>query len=318
MEYLLLIVGFVGLIKGADFFVDGSSSIAKKLGIPAMIIGLTIVSLGTSLPEAAVSITASLEGSNDLSISNVTGSNIFNLMVVVAVCAMMKPMSSSKSLLKRDFPVTIGASVLLLLFLLDSTLTRLEAVIFLVACFVYIFFLVKSAKSSRLEMQEIEKEVEQETKVMPMWKSLLLIGIGIAGIIIGGELVVNSAVTIAASFGMSQSLIGVTIVAVGTSLPELVTSIVAAKKGETDLALGNALGSCILNIFFILGISASISPITIDQESFKHVIVMLSTTALMFLFAFTGRKTSRVEGLICLLVYLSYMSYTIYNSLIAV
>ncbi len=304
MEYLFLVIGFVLLIKGADFFVDGSSNVAKVFKIPSIIIGLTIVSLGTSLPEAAVSLTASMNGSNDLALSNITGSNIFNLMVVAALCAIIKPLKIDNALIKRDFPVAIASILFLIAFMIDGTLSRIEGIIFLVACIAYIVFLVFEAKKSNAGAED-----EDEKPSVP--KSLILIAIGIPAIIFGGDLVVDSAIKIAQTFGMSETIIGLTIVAIGTSLPELMTSLVAAKKGENEIALGNALGSCILNVLFIMGISASVSHILVASESFIHVGVMLFTTALMYIFAFTSRKLTRLEGIISVLIYVGYMVYLI-------
>ncbi len=308
MMYLLLLVGFVGLIKGADLFVDGSSNIAKTLKVPTVIIGLTIVSIGTSLPEAAVSMTASLAGSNDLSLSNVTGSNVFNLMVVVGVCVMMRPVLVDKDILKRDFPVAIAASLLTLAFVFSGGIGRLDGTILLAGCVFYILWLIKDATKARNSMEDDDEETA------PLAKSILLMIVGVAAIIIGGNVVVNNAVAIAQTFGLSETLIGLTIVSVGTSLPELVTSVVAAKKGESGLALGNALGSCIFNILFILGSAALLSPIMVSAESLIHVSVMLGTTLLMFVLAATGKKVSKKEGFITLAIYFAYMAYVIYTA----
>ncbi len=305
MIYLLLILGLVALIKGADVFVDGSSSVAKKFKIPTIIIGLTIVSLGTSLPEAAVSIVAAFNGSSELAISNVTGSNIFNLMVVAGVCAIIKPVGIDNKLIKRDFPVAIAASVALIIFILDGIINRFEATAFLVGCIVYIFILINNAKKDR------ESYIEETDKQLPIWLSVLYIIIGIAAIAIGGELVVNNAIEIARIFGISETIIGLTIVSIGTSLPELATSIMAAKKGETGLAMGNAVGSNILNILFILGISAVLSPIDVAAEAMLHTSFMLFTTILMFIFVLTEKKVSRGEGLITVFVYIAYMIYVV-------
>ncbi len=301
MIYLLLILGMFALIKGADLFVDGSSSIAKKLKVPAVIIGLTIVSLGTSLPEAAVSITASLSGSNDLALSNITGSNIFNLMIVAGVCIILKPITFSREMIKRDFPVALSASVLLLVFILDGVISRIEAAIFLVGCIVYIVVLIKEANKNK------HNSTEPVIAVVPVWRSVLLIIIGVSAIILGGDLVVDNAVAIARNFGLSETVIGLTIVAIGTSLPELVTSIVAAKKGESDLAMGNAVGSCILNILFIMGASALISPIAVAGDALFHVGFMLFSTALLYVLILTLKTAGRKEGILSVLVYAAYM-----------
>ncbi len=305
MIYIMLIVGLVALIKGADVFVNGSSGIAKKFGIPSVIIGLTIVSLGTSLPEAAVSITASFVGSNELAISNVTGSNIFNLMIVAALCIILKPMTPESSLIKRDFPVAVVSTVALILFMLDGTLGRIDAIIFLLGCIIYILVLIKDAKKDR-------GISEDETKdSIPIWLCVIYIIVGIAAIAIGGDMVVDSAVEIARIFGLSETLIGLTIVAIGTSLPELATSVVAAKKDEAGLAMGNAVGSCILNILFILGLSSILSPVSVLPDALIHSGFMLFTTVLMFFFVLVFKSIGKREGIISILIYVGYMVYVV-------
>lgn len=303
MEYLLLIIGFVLLIKGADFFVDGAASIAGKLRVPALIIGLTVVSMGTSMPEAAVSISASISGSNSLSLGNVIGSNIFNLLMVVGVSSVILPIVTDKAVLKRDMPFNIGITVVLLLVLLDGELSRLDGGILLVIFAAYMFLLFKSAKNGQND--------EEAPKQYSWLKSILLSVIGVGAIIGGGQLVVNNATTIAKNLGMGETLVGLTIVAIGTSLPELVTSIVAAKKNEPGIAMGNAVGSCIFNILFILGITGAIKPVAADSTFFVDVSILIGISVLMLVFAFTKRKTSRWEGATCVLIYLAYTAYII-------
>lgn len=303
MEYLLLIIGFVLLVKGADFFVDGASSIAGKLKVPSLIIGLTVVSMGTSLPEAAVSISASLSGNNDISLGNVIGSNIFNLLMVVGISSIILPIVTDRDVLKRDMPVNIGITAVLLVMLLDNTLSRVDALILLILFAAYMFILFRSAMNNR--------EEGDETKVYSWLKSIVLVVIGAAAIIGGGQMVVNSAKVIAATLGMGETLIGLTVVAIGTSLPELVTSIVAARKGESSIAMGNAVGSCIFNILFILGMTGVIRPLTADGAFFIDTGILIGVSALMLLFAFTKKKTSRPEGAICVLIYVAYTAYII-------
>lgn len=304
MMYVWLIVGFVLLIKGADFFVEGSSSVAKLLKIPSVIIGLTIVAMGTSAPEAAVSITAGLAGNNDIAIANIIGSNIFNLLVVVGVCAVMKGVVTDKDILKRDMPVNIGISALLLLLLIDLKITRIEGIILLILFVVYMIIVVGEGLKNRTT------ESEEVKALSPVLSIVFIIG-GLAAVVFGGDLVVDNASLIAEEFGLSQNLIGLTIVAVGTSLPELVTSIVATKKGESGLALGNAVGSCIFNILFILGMSGTLSPMAATGESFVDICVLTVVTVMMLIFGKTKGKTSRVEGIICVLAYVGYMVYAV-------
>ena len=276
MEYLLLILGFVLLIKGADFFVDGCSSVAKLLKIPPVIIGLTIVSIGTSMPEAAVSLTAALSGNNALAIANVVGSNIFNLLSVVGASALICPFIVDKTIMKRDFPICIGIIVAFTLMLIDKHISRIEGTILFIAFVLYIVMLVRSAIKNR-------EEAEEEFKTLSPLRSALYIVGGAAAIILGGNFTVDSASVIAANLGMSQTLIGLTIVAVGTSLPELVTSVVAAKKGESALALGNVVGSNIFNILFVLGASAMVSPLSNGMEEIIDAVICIVVCGIMYL-----------------------------------
>ena len=303
MEYILLIVGFVLLIKGADLFVDGASSVAAKLKVPSLIIGLTVVSIGTSLPEAAVSVSASLSGNNSISLGNVIGSNIFNLLMVVGVSSAILPIVTDRDMLKRDMPINIGITVLLGILLFDGNLSRLEALLLLLLLVAYMFLLIRSALKNRVEAEE--------TKVLSWAKSIVFIVLGVAAIIGGGQLVVNSAKTIAMALGMSETLVGLTVVAIGTSLPELVTSVVAARKGDSGIAMGNVIGSNLFNILFILGMAGVIKPLTADAAFFIDTGILLGISALMLLFAFTKRKISRVEGITCVLIYVAYTAYII-------
>lgn len=300
--YLLLIVGFVLLIKGADFFVDGSASVAKLLGVPAVVIGLTVVAMGTSAPEAAVSISAGLSGDNEIAVSNVVGSNIFNLLVVVGACAAIRPFKMDKSILKRDFPVNIAGTVLLLAVVaVFHSISRITAVISLVIMLAYILWLVRGALKNR--------EKGEDVKTLSPLLSVIYIIVGIAGIIIGGELVKRNACLIAESWGWSKNLISLTIIAIGTSLPELVTSIIAARKGESGLALGNVVGSNIFNIFFILGLSGSITPIATDKGTIINCTVLLGATVAMFVWAIWKKRMGRIAGLVCITVYAAYTTY---------
>lgn len=309
-QAVLLILGFVLLVKGADLFVDGSSSVAKIFKIPSVIIGLTIVSIGTSLPEAAVSVTASLGGSYDLSIANVIGSNLFNSLVVIGASALICPFVIDRMIMKRDFPICTGLTILLAILLRDNTLSRVEAIVLLVLFISYIVLLVMSAVKNKQE--------EEDVKTLPVWKSILFIILGAAGIIAGGQFTVESAKFFAASFGMSEMLIGLTVVAVGTSLPELVTSIIAAKKGESSIALGNVVGSNIFNILFILGLSGTVHPLGCEPSALIDTCILIGVCALIGLVCITGKKVNRTEGAVCVVIYILYVAYTIlraYNML---
>ncbi|MBC8573313.1 calcium/sodium antiporter [Jingyaoa shaoxingensis] len=301
MEYVLLLVGFVLLIKGADFFVEGSSSLARILRIPSVIIGLTIVAMGTSAPEASVSINAALAGSNDIAISNVVGSNIFNGLVVVGVCAVLAAFQTNKDILKRDMPLNIFVSAILCLMFLDGKLSRTEGILLLAGMVLYLCFMIRSALKNR------EPGADIQTLSLPV--SLLYIVGGLAAVIFGGDLVVDKACIIARSWGVSQNFIGLTIIAIGTSLPELVTSIVATRKGDSSLALGNAIGSNLFNILFILGMSSVISPLHVLDESVIDCLLLTVSAIILYLFARSKKKMTRLEGVICILLYISYTAY---------
>lgn len=318
MDYILLIIGFVLLIKGADFFVDGSSSVAKILKVPTIIIGLTVVAFGTSMPELSVSVTAALRGSNDLAVSNVLGSNIFNLLVVLGCCALVKPVAAKWSLLKKEFPFSILITIILLLVdsdfsimkILDGNqgfvLGRWAGLLFLILFVLYIYATVKSALRSRAEAKDME---EEEYKTMSPLKSGVYIVIGLIGIVWGGNLVVDSASNIALTFGWSQTFIGLTIVALGTSLPELVTSVVAARKGENDLAVGNVVGSNIFNILLILGVSSFITPITLDVTAVYDTIILIIASIIVYVSAISKREIQRKEGILFLVCYFAFFLY---------
>ena len=303
MMYLLLLIGFVLLIKGADLFVDGSSSIAGILKVPSVIIGLTIVAMGTSAPEAAVSINAGLAGNSDISLGNIVGSNIFNLLVVIGACAVIFPAKSNEDILKRDLWWNIGVSVLLFVLILDGSISRMEGIILLAVFIFYLGLMVRSAMKNRMD--------ETPMDVMPLWKSLLFVAGGLAAVVFGGDMVVDNASLIAKAWGMSDTLVGLTIVAIGTSLPELVTSITASKKGDSGIALGNAVGSCLFNILFILGMASSITPINAVPELIIDTAILIAVTILILIVAKTGKKTNRVEGIICVTAYIIYTAYII-------
>ena len=304
LNIIFLLAGFYFLVKGADLFVDGSSSVAKIFKIPSVIIGLTIVSIGTSLPEAAVSVTASLSGSYDLSIANVIGSNIFNSLVVVGASALICPFVIDRMIMKRDFPICTGLTVLLAFMLRDNTLSTIEAIVLLVLFVSYIVLLVISALKNK-------QASEEDVKILPIWKSVLFIILGAAGIIAGGQLTVNAATFFAKAFGMSEMLIGLTVVAIGTSLPELVTSIVAAKKGESAIALGNVVGSNIFNILFILGLSGAVHPLGCEPSALIDTCILIGVCALIGAICLTGKKVNRTEGAICVVLYVLYVAYTV-------
>ena len=317
---VFLVIGFVLLIKGADFFVEGSSSVAKRLHVPSIIIGLTIVAMGTSLPETAVSVSASLAGNNELAVSNVVGSNIFNLMVVIGVCAILATVKVARETIRRDIPLSlICAGLLMLLGIVGlgdktgMTLGHLDGVLFIVLFACYIIYMVRTAMKASKEGKKVEIEggSDEEIKLVSVPMSILFIIGGAIAIAVGGDVTVDAASRIASDLGMSQTLIGLTIVSIGTSLPELVTSIVAARKNEVDMALGNAIGSNIFNILMVLGIASAISPISIITENIIDLCVLIVFTICAWIFAGTKKKIGRAEGLCMVALYAAYAVYII-------
>jgi len=305
MEYVLLLVGFFLLIKGADWFVDGSSSLAKFLRVPSAIIGLTIVAFGTSAPELSVSVTAGLSGQNEIAISNVLGSNLFNLLVVTGVCAIIAAVPVNRNIIRRELPLSIAAAVMLLIFCLTgNTVGRIEGILFLAVFAWFLFRQIKEALSSRHEAPFDPME-----QVISPVKSIILIVIGCIGVVLGGTLVVDNATIIARNFGLSETFIGLTIIAIGTSLPELVTSVVASGKGENDLAIGNVVGSNIFNILMILGLSTTLHPITVQYTAIVDSIFLIAVSVLVLLFCRTRRYIDRWEGVIMVALYAAYSVY---------
>ncbi|MBO6133412.1 MAG: calcium/sodium antiporter [Lachnospiraceae bacterium] len=319
INILLLLVGFVALIKGADLFVDGSSSLAKIFKVPGVIIGLTIVAMGTSAPELAVSVSAAIKGSNEIAMSNVIGSNIFNLLSVLGVCALIHPLPVDKAIMKRDFPILMGITALIFLGLAVpalssgnlngarmadnvSLMSRPYGIVLLLIFIAYLSMLIISALKNPHE--------EEGGKSQPLWKCIIFIIIGLICIVKGGDFVVNGAKYIASTFGMSETLIGLTIVAVGTSLPELVTSIVASRKGQNDLAAGNVVGSNIFNFLLILGSSSAIHPIAVNLASLTDLAILMVLNIIVFAFAKT-QNISRVEGGILVAIYVSHVIFAI-------
>lgn len=329
MNYILLIIGFFLLIKGADIFVDGASSISKKLGIPSVIVGLTIVSLGTSAPELAVSIVSSLQGNNEIAVGNVLGSNIFNMLMVLGVTLIIMPLIIKKSTIKKDFLINIAVTTLFLLLTFNGILlgkenyiSRFDGFILLTGCILYIVFLiwtVKGKKANNAKDVAAEMAIENESiEEINIPKSIMGLIIGAIGIVIGGKVVVDSASSIATAWGMSDKLVGLTIVAMGTSLPELVTSAVAALKGEEDMALGNILGSNIFNILLIIGASSIINPMLVSSTLIVDFIFLILVTILIgiLIFAHKGkeRRLGKFDGMLFISLYIGYMAYIIFRN----
>ena len=300
IQIILLIVGFALLIKGADVFVDGASNIAYNYKIPAVIVGLTIVAFGTSAPEAAISIKAALAGSNGISIGNVIGSNIFNILGVIGVSALLGTLTVDKVLIKRDFPFLVISTIgLLIIAFLFGKISQICGIIFLIIIIAYVIYLVMKAREDKEAMGE---EVEAKLTIS---KAVLYTILGMIGIIIGGEIAVDSAKFIASYLGLSDALIGLTVVALGTSLPS------ALKKGSNGIVVGNVLGSSIFNILFILGISSAIVPITIEPKLVFDIFLMTVVTIVGAWFTYTKSEVDKKEGLVLVLLYVAYMAFTI-------
>lgn len=308
LQLLLLVAGFVMLIKGADWFVDGASKLADKFGIPQLVIGLTIVAMGTSMPEAAVSISAAAKGSAEITIGNVLGSNILNILIILGVTSVIRAISVQKSTIRYEMPFVIFVSVLLaLLGLFDGTVSRLEGVILWIFMIVYLLYLLHMAKKGQPLEDDVPKLSEKDTPV----KLVLLILIGIAMIVLGSDITVDAATAIARIFGMSERFIGLTIVALGTSLPELVTSVTAAIKGKSDIAVGNIVGSNIFNILFVVGTTALITPVAYSYSFTVDSVVAIASAVLLLICVIPKKKLTRPAGILMLAAYAAYFVYLI-------
>ncbi len=301
---ILLIVGFLFLIKGADIFVEGASDLATKFKIPSIIIGLTIVAFGTSLPEAAVSVTSGINHLNAIAISNVVGSNIFNLLGILGITALMSSITLKEDVVHKDFPVLILSSIILLIFAITGNqISRIEGIVLLISIVGYVgYLIIKSQKNTTMPVSISKLSTEQV---------ILYILLGLGGVIIGGNLVVNSATEIALACGMSETLVGLTIVAIGTSLPELVTSITAIKSEQPDIAVGNIVGSNIFNILFILGLTDTISPIKTDGSMIFDITIMTIITLITFYLAKDKSDFNRRDGMILFGMFIIYMIFII-------
>ena len=302
-----VIIGFVLLVKGADFFVEGSGSVAKKFNIPVFIIGMTIVAMGTSAPECAVSISASLRGINGMAISNVIGSNIFNLLVVCGVCALFQPLVIKKETLKKEFPFSVLVAVIIgVMGLAGMMVGHMDGIILVVIFALFLYWMVRSANNSMQAGEDVEAE---EIKDLPIWKCLVFIGGGLVAIVIGGQMVVNCSETIARGFGLSETLIGLTICSIGTSLPELVTSVVAARKNQAGMALGNVIGSNIFNILLVGGLASAISPIAVNMNNLIDIVILVAVSLYIMILVWRKQLLTRAGGVSMLAIYAAYMVY---------
>ena len=305
MEYLLLIVGFVLLTFAADWLVDGASGLAKRLNVSDLVIGLTIVAFGTSGPELVVNVVATAKGTPEIALTNVVGSNIFNVLIILGLSVLISPIVCKKNTFRYEIPLSVLAAMAVLFLGLDNVVQRFDGMILLLCFIVFLVYISFQAKKDMMSADN----TSTESVGMKAWKALLLIVVGLVGLVVGGNLIVDNAVSIAQSWGVSEAVIGVTIVAAGTSLPELATSVIAAIKKNTDLAIANVIGSNIFNIFFILGLSSSISPLPVYPNFVVDASVAAGSSLLLWLFVAFSRKRelNRWAGLVMLLCYVAYL-----------
>ena len=306
LQLALVVVGFIMLVKGADWFVDGAAGIAERFGIPQLVIGLTIVAMGTSAPEAAVSISAAFKGNAGITMGNVVGSNILNILVILGLTAVIVAVPVQKSTVKYEIPFMIGISVLLLVLgLTGNEIGRVEGGIFWVLFIVYLYYLFRMTKNQKSQEEEEKKEKES------VWKLLLALVVGIALVVLGSDVTVDAATELAKIVGLSDKFIGLTIIALGTSLPELVTSVSAARKGKADIAIGNIVGSNIVNILFVIGTTALITPVPFAAVFGIDTVIAVTTAILLLLCVVKTKKLTRSGGIVMLLGYAAYFVYLV-------
>ena len=305
LDVLYIIIGVTLVLVGADRLTEGASSLARRFGVPEIVIGLTIVACGTSMPEFFVSLMSALNDTPDMAVGNVVGSNIMNSMLIVGCAAVAAPLVISRSTVKKDIPFAVGASLLLILLSLDSTVGRIDGIILLVGFIGFMAYTLWQAKGSKAEADTVKQQ--------NIWLSACYILLGLAGLVFGSNLFVDSASSVASSLGVSESVIGLTIVAGGTSLPELATSVVAARKGQSAIAIGNVIGSNVFNILLILGATAAISPLQMEGITTLDIAVMFGSVALVWLFSFTRYTVERWEGFALLALYGTYLAWLLYN-----
>ena len=306
-QVLLLIFGIVVVLKSADWLTNGAVGLATKLGISQIVIGLTIVAIGTSMPEFFVSIVSAIKGTPDLAVGNIVGSNIFNVLLIVGVAAAVAPIAIQRATVRRDIPIAIVASIMLTFMMLDDNISRIDALILFAAFIAFIWITLRNSKNDANE-----KDASTE-KVIPTWKSVLFIIFGLVGLVLGSNIFVDTASSLAHGWGISDAVIGLTIVAGGTSLPELATSAVAARKGDSGIAIGNVLGSNVFNILMILGLTGIISPMHIQNITYIDMAVMVISMALFWLFSFTKLRVERWEGCVLIACFLGYITWLVSN-----
>ena len=307
LNVLFILVGIVLVLWGADRLTDGAVAVAEKMKMPQIVIGLTIVAMGTSMPEFCVSLVSALKGTTDLAVGNIVGSNIFNTLLIVGVSAWVAPMTILKSTVRKDIPFTLFASVILLVMCLDGNISRLDAGILFVLFLVFMYVTLKGAKTKDYDTTAKTVPIEDNKKPMATWLSIVWIIVGLACLIGGSNLFVEGATKVAEHIGVSEAVIGLTIVAGGTSLPELATSVVSARKGNSGIAIGNVLGSNVFNILAILGVTGVITPMHLQGITMLDLSMMVLSTLLVWLFSFTKYKIARWEGIVLTIVFIGYM-----------
>ncbi len=319
LNILLIIVGVALVLWGADRMTDGASSVARRLNVPEIVIGLTIVAAGTSAPEFFVSMVSALKGTPDLAVGNVVGSNTFNTLLIVGCSAIVAPMTIARTTVTKDVPFAVGASVLLLVICADgwqsfdlrgNIISRLDGLWLLLGFAAFMFYTFREARKSSNSSETTTANAQEEA---PVWKGLMWVMIGLTCLIVGSNVFVDAATDVATQLGVSQGVIGLTIVAGGTSLPELATSVVAARKGRSAMAIGNVIGSNVFNILFILGMTAVVCPMQIDGITTVDIAMMLVSVVLLWLFSFTKFTVARWEGVVLTLIFMGYMSWLLYN-----
>ncbi len=308
MNIIYIIFGIIMVLWGAGKLTDGATSLAARMNIPPIVIGLTVVAMGTSMPEFFISFISALKGTTDLAVGNVVGSNIFNAMLIVGTAALVAPMTILKSTVKKDIPFAILASAMLIPMTLDGNISRLDAALLFVVFIAFMVYTVRSAKNGK-------SQDEAEAKQMPVWQAIAFFILGLACLIVGSNLFVDGATEVASLLGVSEAVIGLTIVAGGTSLPELATSVVAARKGQSAIAMGNVIGSNVMNILMILGVTGLIHPMAIQGITWLDLSVMLVSVLLLWLFSFTKYTVARWEGAVLVILFLGYMTWLVMQAI---
>lgn len=308
MNIIYIVFGILMVLWGAGKLTDGATSIAAKMKIPPMIIGLTVVAMGTSMPEFFVSFVSALKGTSDLAVGNVVGSNIFNTMLIVGTTALVTPMVIAKSTVKKDIPFAVLASAMLLPMAIDGSISRIDAAVLFAVFIAFMLYTVRSAKKDK------DNDNEDEVKEMPVWRAVAFLVLGLACLIVGSNLFVDGATAVASLLGVSEAVIGLTVVAGGTSLPELATSVVAARKGQCAIAMGNVIGSNVFNILMILGITGMIHPMSIIGITRLDFIVMQLSIILLWIFSFTKYTVARWEGGLLVALFLAYMAWLVMHA----